>query len=88
MNAHLSKINYFSFLNFPKKLKIFQEIEEYKKKTYEELDDLESKSDITYNDYIILCIARGVKQIEDGIPGIPADEVFNELLGDYNNRLY
>ncbi|MBQ6991372.1 MAG: hypothetical protein IJN50_00415 [Clostridia bacterium] len=60
--------------------------EEYKKKTYEELDELESKSDITYNDYVILCIARGVKQIEDGIPGIPADEVFSELLGDYNDR--
>lgn len=64
--------------------------EEYKKKTYKELDELEKTPDISYNDYIVLSIARGMKEIEDGIPGIPAEEVFEELLGaDYReNNIY
>lgn len=57
--------------------------EEYKKKTYKELDELEKAPDISYNDYVVLSIARGMKEIEDGIPGIPAEEVFEELLGAY-----
>lgn len=64
--------------------------EEYKKKTYKELDELEKIPDISYNDYVVLSIARGMKEIEDGIPGIPAAEVFKELLGeDYReNNIY
>lgn len=64
--------------------------EEYKKKTYKELDELEKAPDISYNDYVVLSIARGMKEIEDGIPGIPAEEVFEELLGaDYReNNIY
>lgn len=64
--------------------------EEYKKKTYEELEELEKAPDISYNDYVVLSIARGMKEIEDGIPGIPAEEVFEELLGaDYReNNIY
>lgn len=54
--------------------------EEYKKKTYEELDKLEKDTNISYNDYVVLSIARGMKEIEEGIPGIPAEEVFEELL--------
>ena len=64
--------------------------EEYKKKTYEELDKIEEKSNISYNDYIVLSIARGMKEIEDGIQGIPAEEVFEELLGENysENNIY
>lgn len=59
--------------------------EEYKKKTYEELEELEKDPNMSYNDYVVLCIAIGIKQIEDGIEGIPADEVFKEVLGaDYS----
>lgn len=56
--------------------------EEYKRKTYEELDELEKDTNISYNDYVVLSIAKGIKEIEDGIPGIPAEEVFEELLGE------
>lgn len=56
--------------------------EEYKRKTYEELEELEKDTNISYNDYVVLSIARGIKEIEDGIPGIPAEEVFEELLGE------
>lgn len=56
--------------------------EEYKKKTYKELDKLEKDTNISYNDYVVLSIARGMKEIEEGIPGIPAEEVFEELLGE------
>lgn len=59
---------------------------EYKKKTYKELDELEESPNITYNDYVVLSIARGIKEIEDGIPGIPAEEVFKELLGENYNK--
>ena len=57
-------------------------LEEFKKKTYEELDKLENDPTISYNDYVVLSVARGMKEIEDGIPGIPAEEVFRELLGE------
>lgn len=59
---------------------------EYKNKTYKELDELEESPNITYNDYVVLSIARGIKEIEDGIPGIPAEEVFKELLGENYNK--
>lgn len=64
--------------------------EEYKKKTYKELDELEKAPNISYNDYVVLSIARGIKEIEDGIPGIPAEEVFKELLGEEyrENNIY
>ena len=60
--------------------------EEYKNKTYEELDELEHDPNISYNDYVVLSIARGMKEIEDGIPGTPAEEVFKELLGEDYRR--
>ncbi|MBQ3145741.1 MAG: hypothetical protein IJB90_04145 [Clostridia bacterium] len=56
--------------------------EEYKRKSYKELDELEKNPNISYNDYVILSVARGIKEIEDGIEGIPAEEVFKELLGE------
>lgn len=64
--------------------------EEYKKKTYKELEKLEKDPDISYNDYVVLSIARGMKEIEDGVPGIPAEEVFKELLGEEyrENNIY
>lgn len=74
-------------INFERNKRLY---EEYKKKTYKELDELEKAPDISYNDYVVLSIARGMKEIEDGIPGIPAEEVFEELLGaDYReNNIY
>ena len=42
--------------------------EDFKKKTYEELEELANNPDITYSDYVVLSIARGIKEIEDGIP--------------------
>lgn len=57
-------------------------LDEFKKKTYEELDEIENSPNISYNDYVVLSIARGMKEIEDGIPGTPADEFFKELLGE------
>ena len=42
--------------------------EEFKRKTYEELDELEKNPNISYNDYVVLSVARGIKEIEDGKP--------------------
>ena len=57
-------------------------LEEFKNKSYQELDKIENDPNISYNDYVVVCVARGLKEIEDGIPGIPAEEVFRELLGE------
>lgn len=42
--------------------------ERFKKKTYEELEELANNPNISYNDYVVLSIAKGIKEIEDGIP--------------------
>lgn len=41
-----------------------RKMKEYGKMTYEELEELEKDKSISYNDYVLVCIARGLKDIE------------------------
>lgn len=55
--------------------------EEYKKKTYEELDKIEKQNDLTETEMIIIAVAKLEKELATGkVEGIPAAEVFEELL--------
>lgn len=57
--------------------------EEYKKKTYEELDKMEKQDNLTETEIIILAVAKLEKELATGkVDGIPAEEVFEELLGE------
>ena len=57
--------------------------EEYKKKTYEELDKMEKQKDLTETEMIIIAVAKLEKELATGkVDGIPAEEVFRELLGE------
>lgn len=57
--------------------------EEYKKKTYEELDKMEKQDNLTETEIIILAVAKLEKELATGkVEGIPAEEVFEELLGE------
>ena len=57
--------------------------EKYKKKTYEELDKMEKQKDLTETEMIIIAVAKLEKELATGkVDGIPAEEVFRELLGE------
>ena len=61
-------------------------LEEYKKKSYEELDKLEENPDLTETEMIIISVARAEKELDEFgyIAGIPMEEVFDKLLSDAN----
>ena len=57
--------------------------EEYTKKTYEELDKMEKENNLTEVEAIIISVIKLEKEISKGkVKGIPAEDVFNELLGE------
>lgn len=41
-----------------------RKMKEYEKMTEEELKEIENDENISYNDYVLVCIARGLKNIE------------------------
>ena len=55
-------------------------LEEYKKLPDEELEKMENDLNISYNDYVIVALARALK--EDKEEGLPLDEAFREILGE------
>ena len=58
-------------------------LKEYKKKTYEELDEIESRPNLTRLEIILTAVARLEKELEDGIEsGTPMEEVFAEIYED------
>ena len=63
-------------------------LKEYKKLSYKELDQLENDLNISYNNYVIVAIARALKGHEEGEKGLPLEEAFNKLLGEeiYNKN--
>ena len=57
--------------------------EEYKNKNYEELDRMEKENNLTETEAIILAVVKLEKELATGkVDGIPAEEVFEELLGE------
>ena len=57
-------------------------LEEYQKLSYEELEKMENDLNISYNDYVIVGLARALKAHEEGRKGIPIEEAFKRLLGE------
>lgn len=41
-----------------------RKMREYQKMTEEELKEIENDENISYNDYVLVCISRGLKNIE------------------------
>lgn len=57
--------------------------EEYKNKNYQELDRMEKENNLTETESIILAVVKLEKELATGkVDGIPAEEVFEELLGE------
>lgn len=58
-------------------------VEKYDKMTYEELEEIEKNPNLPYEEYVIVAVTVALKELEAGIPGIPFEEAFDILLGDY-----
>lgn len=57
--------------------------EEYKSKEYKELEKIERDNNLTETETIILAVVKLEKELACGkVDGIPAEEVFAELLGE------
>ena len=57
--------------------------QEYSKKEYEELDKIEKENNLTESEMVILAVVKLEKELATGkVSGIPAEEVFEELLGE------
>jgi len=57
--------------------------QEYSNKKYEELDKIEKENNLTETEMIILAVVKLEKELATGkVKGIPAEEVFEELLGE------
>ncbi len=57
--------------------------QEYSNKKYEELDKIEKENNLTESEMIILAVVKLEKELATGkVNGIPAEEVFEELLGE------
>ena len=61
-------------------------VEKYDKMTYEELGEIEKSPDLPYEEYVIVAVTRALKEEEAGIKGIPLEEAFDILLGDYTYK--
>ena len=57
-------------------------LEEYQKLSYEELEKMENDLNISYNDYVIVGLARALKAHEEGRKGIPIEEAFEEIKSE------
>lgn len=61
-------------------------VEKYEKMSYEELGIIEKDPSLSYEEYVIVGIMLALKEEEAGIPGIPFEEAFDMLLGDYQYK--
>ena len=62
-------------------------VREYKKKSYEELNELESRPNQTRLEMITIAVAKVEKEEEDGIcTGTPAREFFDKLYEEMNEE--
>lgn len=61
-------------------------VEKYEKMTYEELGEIEKDPSLPYEEYVIVAITRALKEEEAGIKGIPLEEAYELLLGDYKYK--
>ena len=55
--------------------------------SYEELIEFEQNAIMSYNDYVVFSIAKGMKEIEEGIEGTTLEETYKEIFGkEYINK--